>query len=169
MHLISWQVESFLFLFLFCIVIHKYLYGYLYSNYRVQIVWDGIDPPKSSLIIKTIRIGNSIAGLNKGLPDMLNLTVNSRLLFSFQIRQSLERLRLSGMAKISFLVLGAQVSQTFNLFHCHVFVSMNSDTLADSISSPMNTGLWDNQREDDTSIFVPSPPPSILCLQEWHP
>ena len=37
-----------------------------------------------------------------------DLTVNSCLLFSFQIRQSLEQLRLSGMAKISFLVLGAK-------------------------------------------------------------
>ena len=83
--------------------------------------------------------------------------MNSCLLFSFQIKKSLERLRLSGMAKISFLVLGAKVSQTFNLFHCHVFASMNSDTLADIIYSPMNTSLWDNQCEDDTSIFVPTP------------
>ena len=84
-------------------------------------------------------------------------TENSCLLFSFQINLSHGRLWQRGMASISDLVLGATKSVTFALSHYHVFLSIRSATLKVFSSAPLKTGLYANQFDDDTRIWLPSP------------
>ena len=93
-------------------------------------------------------------------------TVNSCLLFSFQTRLSLDRLRQRGISRISSLVLGAKMSSIFLLSHCQVSLLIRSATLNVWSTSPLKMGLCGSQFEDDTRIRLPYPLSTLIPLQQ---